>query len=848
MWPVIRMLPLLALPVVAVAAPAPAQTATAASGWTLGNIRVQGLVRQTAISVTEQLPFAPGQTIDDEQIAQAIKSLYASENYDDIQAEREGNTLVFKVVERPRIGRISYKGNRQIPSDLLTKGLNNVGLKEGEPLKRAALQGVINELESQYAQQGRYDAKVEVIQTPRPGNQVDLEFRLVEGSPAKVAEVRIIGNSVFKSKQIEQAFDVKSSSWRTLLNRKDTYSREKLVSSLENLRTMYLNRGYINFAINNSQVNLSEDKKRVFVEVNVSEGEVYKFGKVNFIGEPLYGDSELRKLVTIKPGTTYAQSRVTNTTDLLKRKYGNNGYYFANLQVIPEVDEKTRTINLTYLINPGKPVYVRRINFSGNQKTEDQVLRREMRQLEGALASSERLDLSKLRLERTGYFKTVALETVPVPNSPDQVDVNVRVEEQPSGSTTLAVGYSQAGGITFQAGLSQTNFLGTGNSVNIDLSRSQTLDNYNISFLNPYFTVDGISRGYNLYYRKTKINEGAVPQKYTTDSYGGAITFGYPLNENSSISATLSADNTTVNSGTYFSQYARDYLVKNGGEVISQTPYYLDTQNNFVPGDSIVANPDGTYAYYRDATGKIVASNTTGATAYPATRQSLSSYRGDFTTYNLNLAWGYSTLNRPIFATRGQSHRMGLEIALPGSDIEYQRLTYDGQFLKPLNDRYGMRFYTRLGYGRDLPFYKNFYAGGTGSVRGYRTATIGPRSLPYFEADRGLTLANYPSDPTFLEAVGGNALIQGGAELYFPLPGSASTQQIRPVIFAEGAQVFNTDSADFGYSANNFRYSVGVGFTWLTALGPLSLSYAVPLKTTIYDEEQRVQFEIGRVF
>jgi outer membrane protein insertion porin family len=571
----------------------------------------------------------------------------------------------------------------------------------------------------------------------------------------------------------------------------------------------------------------------------VDEGEQFKFGQTKYLGDALYKTEELQALQIFKEGEIYSQEKVNAVKQLLQRKYGNAGYYYAEVNIVPQINNETKLVDLNYYINPGQQVTVRRINFTGNTKTADEVLRREMRQMEGALASNEKIDLSKVRLERTGFFKTVDIKPARIPGAPDQVDLNVAVEEQHSGTSTLAVGFSQSGGVTFQAGLSQTNFLGTGNSVSIDLSRSETQDYYNLSVMDPYFTIDGVRRGYNLYYRKTKLDDDYNVNNYVTDSLGGGINFGYPIDENQSVSLGLTVDQTDVTTGPYVSTYVADYLERNGGK---------ETRS----GEYCPQNP------IRDANGQITGYEPC-TTPIPYGQE----FKGEFFTYNLNLGWSYNTLNRPMFPTRGMSHRVNGEIALPGSDVEYQKLTYDAQAFFPLGKDFVLRGYGKLGYGNDLPFYKNFYAGGFGSVRGFENSTLGPKYPGVYFSDTG---QNDPSP----EEVGGNALVQFGTELVLPVPFKGDwARQVRPVIFAEGAQVFDTQcdvssenifvngasvngkqycKDNFGFDADNMRYSVGAGFTWITMIGPLSLSYAYPLNKKDGDETKNIQFEIGRTF
>ncbi|WP_423753302.1 outer membrane protein assembly factor BamA [Acinetobacter beijerinckii] len=786
------------------------------------------------------LPINSGDRVSDPMIAEAIRTLYASGLFDDIKAFKENDILVFKVIERPIISKLEFKGNKLIPKEALEQGLKKMGIAEGEVFKKSALQIIETELEQQYTQQGRYDADVTVETVARPNNRVELKLNFNEGTAAKVFDINIIGNTVFSDSDIKQAFAVKESGWASIVTRNDRYAREKMAASLEALRALYLNKGYINFNIINSQLNISEDKKNIFIEVSVDEGSQFKFGETKFLGDALYKPEELQALKLYKDGETYSQEKVNAVKQLLLRKYGNAGYYYAEVNVVPQINNQTGIVDLNYYINPGQQVTVRRINFTGNNKTADEVLRREMRQMEGALASNEKIDLSKVRLERTGFFKTVDVKPVRVPNSPDQVDLNVNVEEQHSGTTTLAVGYSQNGGITFQAGLSQTNFMGTGNRVAIDLSRSQTQDYYNLSVTDPYFTIDGVSRGYNVYYRKTKLNKDYNVNNYVTDSLGGSLSFGYPIDENQSLSASVGIDKTKVRTGPNVSTYIRDYLLANGGKATGTSTY--------CPPENWDKDDDNNY------TGKCKPG---GERVYD------SAFEGDFLTYTLNLGWSYNTLNRPIFPTSGMSHRVGLEVGLPGSDVDYQKLTYDAQAFKSLPKGFVLRGYGKLGYGNDLPFYKNFYAGGYGSVRGYKNYTLGPKYPSVIFQETG------KNDPK-PEEVGGNALVQFGTELAIPLPFKGDwTRQVRPVVFAEGAQVFDTqcdvpkgdllvdgNSVDikqyckdnYKFDFGNMRYSVGVGFTWITMIGPLSLSYAFPLNDKKGDYTQSIQFEIGRTF
>ncbi len=774
-----------------------------AAEFVVTDIGFNGLQRLTPDSLYPVLPITVGDTVNDSSLAASIKALYATENFADIQSRVDGGNLRFDVIERPTIAEVNFEGNKLIPKEGLEQGLDNAGLSVGNVLKQSTLQGVANELQQQYISQGYYNSDIEVDQTLLDGNRVKLDVRFIEGKPAKVVDINVIGNKHFSDEEIKDVFAVKESSWTRLLSKSDRYAQEKLAASLENLKALYQNDGYVRFAVDNAVLNISEDKRSVFIEISLSEGEQYQFGDVNFLGKPTFENDELKELVTFAPEEKYSQAKLDDTTAALKRRYGNEGYYLAQIRPVPRINDDTKVVDVDYYIDPARPIYVRRINFTGNIKTQDEVLRREMRQLEGSLASSEKIQLSRTRLMRTGFFKTVNVDVKPVPNQPDQVDVNYTVEEQPSGSSTIAAGYSQSGGVTFQLDLTQNNFMGTGNRVKAALSRSETRDSYSLGYTDPYFTENGVSQGVSAYYRKTKYDDDNV-SNYVTDSYGATLNYSYPVDETKRVSAGLNVDNTEVRGGRYLGVSNVQEILDDGG-----------TQSD---------------------------SDTLG----------VSSFKNDYQTYNLLLGWDYSTLDRPVFPTKGMSHTVDATIGL--GDANYQKLVYRGNVYYPLYKDFIARGYTKLGYGNDLPFYENFYAGGYGSVRGYESSTLGPKSQVYYDA------VNDPSNQTFLgEEVGGNALVTFGSELILPMPFKGDwADQVRPVLFAEGGQVFDTsDKEDRTFNDsdvplltqdNDFRFSAGAGVTWYTPIGPISLSYAVPFGDKEGDETEKVQFQIGNTF
>lgn len=752
--------------------------AVCTAGWaaetdsfTIRDIRLEGLMRLSPASIYALLPVSGGDLATEDRVAEAIRSLFKSGNFEDVSAEREGDTLVFRLTERPAIAEIKLEGNKAIDTDTLMEGLRKAKLTEGEVYQRSTLEHIKGELERQYLGQGRYDASIRVESTPKPRNRVALLIKIEEGTPARIKAINFVGNKAFSDEELSEVFQLKSSHFTSFYKGDDKYSVERLNGDLESLRSWYLDRGYLNFAITSHQVTLSPDKRKVFLDVNLSEGEKYTFGEARLQGELPVDEAALKKLLLIAPGTTFSQQLVTATVKLLTSRLGNEGYLFADVNPVPDIDEAARKVSLNFYVNPGKPTYVRRISFQGNQKTDDNVLRREMRQFEGALAATDKLDLSKLRLQRLGFFKEVAIETPRVPNTNDQVDVNVRVEEQPSGTLSASLGYSGGAGFIFTFSVSQNNFLGTGNKVAVNLNRADTSDAYNLSFVDPYFTLDGISRGYNLYYRKTKLDNQNV-STYVTDSKGGNISFSYPIDETRSISLAVGADLTDITTGSLAAGLVNDFVKEYGNSI---------------------------------------------------------------STYTSTLAWSQNTLNRGVFADKGASQRIGLDLALPGSDVDYLKLSYSGQLFVPLTDDLTLRFRTDLGYGHNLPFYKNFFVGGYGSVRGYRDNRLGPRS------------ATGPTDPD-PEYVGGNIMVENGVELIVPTPFARDNRQLRTVLFVDSGMAYHTELPGYDFDLGEMRYTAGVSLAWLTAIGPLTFSLSRPLNKEPGDETQAFQFTIGQPF
>lgn len=801
-----KMSQLIAVPAFAAIMAVSAQAADAV----VTDVQFVGLQRLTPESLYPLLTTNVGETATDQDLANSIQALYATGDFANIQAKNENGRLTYYVVERPIVAEVNFEGNKLIPKEGLEEGLKYAGISVGRVLKQSTVQNVANELQQQYIGQGYYNSDIEVDQQLLDGNRVKLTVRFIEGKAAKVVDINVIGNKHFSDEDIKDVFAVKETSWTRLLSKSDRYAKEKLAASLENLKSMYMNEGFVNFSVDNAILNINDSKDKVFIEVSVTEGEQYKFGETNFLGNPNYDKQQLAQSISFKPGEQFSQAKLEASTSALKNQYGDDGYYFAQVRPVPRINDESKTVDIDYFIDPARPVYVRRINFTGNTKTEDEVLRREMRQLEGALASSEKIQNSRVRLMRTGFFKAVNVDVKPVPNTPDQVDVNISVEEQPSGSSTIAAGYSQSGGVTFQLDFSQRNFMGTGNRVNAALARSQTRDSYSLGFTDPYFTENGVSQGISGYYRKTKLDDRNVSE-YVLDSYGANLNYSYPIDETKRISAGFNYDNTEVKGGRYLG-------LSNAYDLLKE---------------------DGTYDK----------------------ENSSYQFNNDYNTYNLELGWEYNTLDRPVFPTKGMSHTVNATLGF--GDQTYQKLIYRGNYYYPLAKDFVARGYAKLGYGNDLPFYENFYAGGYGSVRGYESSSLGPISPSFSNLDD-------ENQYKFYEEVGGNALATVGAELILPMPFKGDwADQVRPVLFVEGGQVFDTtdkedkvvkfdkNTGKFTETAdgtplltqdNDFRYSAGAGITWFTPIGPISLSYAKPFGDKEGDKTEEVQFQIGSTF
>jgi outer membrane protein insertion porin family len=840
-----------------------------AETFIISDIRVEGLQRISAGSVFAALPVGVGDMIDEPAIGAAARSLFATGNFDDIRIGRDGNVLVVIVAERPSISEINIEGNKAIETEALLDGLKGAGLAVGQVFQRSTLEGMQLELQRQYVQQGRYDANIETEVLPEPRNRVTINIDVDEGTVASIKHINVVGNKVYSDEELADLFELHTTGLLSFFTSDDKYSKEKLTGDLETLTSFYMDRGYLQFRIDSTQVSVTPSKEEVFITANITEGEIFNISAVDLSGDLVLPEEDLRRFLLVSEGQVFSQELVTATEEYLTRRLGNEGYSFAKVTGIPEVDEENNSVVMKFFVDPGKRTYVRRISFKGNMKTADDVLRREMRQMESAPASSAAIEQSRVRLERLGYFSRATVDTPEVPGHDDLIDVNFEVEEQSSGSIGASFGYAQDAGLILGLNLQQDNFMGTGKRIGIGLNSSQYQDVYNFSYTNPYFTEDGVSRGFNIFYRSTDLEEVNVAS-YTTDTLGGAINFGYPIKETQRLGFSFGVANTEISVGQYAVQE------------ISASPRPVNGVDNW-------------FNYTRD-TGELEELQPLpppeGSWVEPASGPGFLDENGDeFLNYTITTSWSQSTLNRGRMATRGAAQSVSLEVAVPASDLEFFKLVYQGEIYYPvplLPSSWTLRLRTELGYGdgygdtTELPFYEHFFGGGFGSVRGFRSNTLGPRSTPaeIYSIQQPLTAIDengnpvyggpdgsqfgYVRDPStgkFIanttgggdDPFGGNILVEGGAELLFPMPFIKDTSKLRSAFFFDIGNVFSTTCSSsqvncYDIDLNELRYSVGVGVTWISGFGPLSFSLAKPINSNDFDREEVFQFTLGRGF
>ena len=778
------------------------------------DIRIIGLQRVSIGSIFTAIPVSVGDKMSQAKVREISKALFATAQFNDIQIAKDGNALIISLLERPSISSIELEGNKALKSEDLLKGLEGAGIAEGQVYKRSTLNGMKSELVRQYSSQGRYGASVNIETEDRPRNTLALKIIIDEGKSAKIKKVNIIGNKLFTDEELMTGFELQEGKWYTFLSNKDKYSKEKLEGDIENLESFYLDRGYLKFSIESSQVSVSKNKEDVFITLSISEGEQYKIDDVSVIGDMPLDEALYNPIVNSQKNKIYSQAQITQIEEYFVNLLGNEGYTFAEVSGNPEINQENKTVSLLFLVQPGNRTYARKILFSGNYLTNDEVLRREMRQFEGAWASDNLIEGSKVRLERLGFFKEVNVETIPVPGTEDQVDIEFTVEEESTSSIGGSIGYSDFG-MNIGLNLSDNNYLGSGNRFIFGINKSIYQESYNVSFFDPYFTMDGVSRGYSIYFRETDYGEYNIAN-YLTNSQGLGVQFGYPISDTQRIGLNVNFDNTDIDSGSLPSREISDFLSSEGNV---------------------------------------------------------------FDVLKAQAVWSRVTLNRGMFPTYGSSTDVMLQVTVPGSDLTYYKTNLRQKFYRPLGfSNLVFGFDGELGYigaygdTEKTPFFENFYSGGPRSIRGFESNTLGPRVTPspcydfdpvteecplIVDSDFDGIPDSIAQNPYLYQQrrdpIGGNLLIEGSLQLIFKLPMIEDQRSMRSAFFLDFGNVFSTDCQDyqincFEPSVDELRYSIGVGVTWITGFGPMSFSFSQPFNDGIYDRTEEFQFTIGTVF
>ena len=782
----------------------------------VSDIRIIGLQRVSTGSIFNVIPISVGDRIDIRKSNDIVRYLFSTEQFDDIQIGKDGNTLIITVVERPSISLIEISGNKALKTEQLLESLDGVGIKEGEVYKRSTLEKVKSELVRSYASNGRYGADVEINEIFKPRNRLEISIEVDEGNSAKIKKIAIIGNETFTDDELLDSFELSEGSFFSFLSSNNQYSREKLVGDLETLESYYRDRGYLKFSIESSQISLSRDKKSIFITYNVNEGEKYTINDVDVIGEIPFEEEVYIEIVNSLKDQTYSQAQITSIEEFFVNVLGNRGYAFAEVKGDTEITDDSNEVKLIFTVIPGNKTYTRKILFTGNDVTQDHVLRREMRQFEGAWTSDNSIEAGKVRLERLGYFKEVNVETIPVVGTEDQIDIVYSVDEETTGSVGGNIGYSDFG-LMLGFNLQEQNFLGSGNTVGIGINKNIYSEMYNLSFMNPYATKDGVSLGYNVYFRETDYGEFNVAN-YLTNSNGFGAQFGYPTSDITRLGFNVTYDKTDIDVGTLPALEIYDFV---------------------------------------SAEGNI------------------------FETLSVQFSWQRVTLNRGLFPTAGSSTVISLSTTVPGSDLSYYRSSIRQRYYRPLSSNFVFGFSGELGYldaygdTEETPFFQNFYAGGPRSLRGFESNTLGPRSTdapcyefnyeektcpnlidtdgdgeldsPYINPYANST-SRYRDRP-----IGGNIKVEGSMQLIFKLPFIEDQRSLRSAFFFDFGNVFSDNCKDYQTNCykpalEDLRYSYGVGVTWITGFGPLSLAISKPTNAGPQERTEEFQFTVGNVF
>ena len=781
----------------------------------VSDIRIIGLQRVSTGSIFNVIPISVGDKIDMRKSSDITRSLFSTEQFDDIQIAKDGNTLIISVIERPSISAIDISGNKALKTEQLIESLDGVGVKEGEVYKRSTLEQVKSELVRSYASNGRYGAGVEIEEIVKPRNRLEIKIIVDEGKSAKIQKINIIGNEIFNNEELLEGFELSEGSFFSFLNNDNAYSREKLKGDIESLESFYRDRGYLKFSIESSQISLSKDMKKIFINFNIFEGNKYTISDAEVVGDIPLEEEIYSQIINSLKDQTYSQAQITSIEEFFTNLMGNRGYAFAEVSGNPEIDEDDNEVKIIFTVQPGKRTYTRKILFTGNNLTQDFVLRREMRQFEGAWSSNNSIEAGKVRLERLGYFKEVEVETVPVPNTDDQIDIIYSVEEETTGSVGGNVGYSDFG-LMLGFNLQEQNFLGSGNTVGIGINKNIYSESYNISFLDPYATKDAVSLGYNIYFRETDYGEYNVAN-YLSNSQGFGLQFGYPISDIQRINLGLTYDKTDIDIGSQPAREIWDFINAEGS--------VFETLNLQTSWQRITLNR-GMFPTNGSSTVLSLSSTIPG---------------GDIDYARLNIR---QKLYRPI----NQNLVFGFNIELG--------------------------YLSAFGDTEETPFFQNFYAGGPRSLRGFESNTLGPRSTeaPCYEfnysegtcpnlldsdGDGILDTPYYNpyanSEYNKRVSIGGNIKVEGSLQLIFKLPFIEDQRSMRSAFFFDFGNVFSDNCKAYQYncykpSIDDLRYSYGVGITWITGFGPMSFAISKPTNAGLYEETKEFQFTVGNVF
>ena len=814
----LRLFALVALAIQPLAASVHAQAPAQQESFTVGDIRVEGLQRISEGTVFNYLPVNIGDHLDGQRIGEAMRALYATGFFRDVELRRDGNTLLVVVIERPSIAKFEIKGNKDIKTEDLQKSLRNVGLANGKTFDRSVLDEVKQYLTDQYFSRGKYAVRVDTKITDLPGNKVDVIVDIKEGKRAKIEQINLVGNTKFKEKEVLQSFELHTPNWLSWYKQDDRYSRESLTGDLEKLRSYYMDRGYANFQIESTQVAIAPEKDDMYITVNVSEGDVFKVSEIKLAGTMVVPESQLRALLLIKPGDTFSRKAVTSSQELMSYRLGADGYAFAKIDPVPTPDNDKKTVSLTFFIEPGNRVYVRHINFNNVTAINDETLRREMRQLEGGWLSNSAIERSKERLQRLPYVEKVEFENKPVAGSADLVDVDFNVKEGLPGQFGGGIGYSESQKFSLNGNFVHSNFMGTGDRIALEVNAGKFSKSYVFSHTDPYTTVDGVARTSSISYRDIT-QFVAASSKFSTKQITGAVQWSYPITEYQYLQAGVSANkNTLVVSQNYSALQAVDWVRSNG-----KTFQRVLQDTN---GDGVVNSLDNPYTVFGT----------------------------DFYTYELTAGWNFDTRNRALFADRGFHVAVSGRFTVPLSTIRYYATNF--QFLQyvPVWRKWLLAFNATVDYASPLgsttalPPYLNYFAGGPDSVRGFRESRLGPRD--------NIGLGN---------PYGGNFRVVNRLELIFPVPDKWRSAA-RVSWFYDMGNVFQTGNkvpflgvdditpVNYHFNYANLKRSTGIAVQWLAPLGLFRFSYGIPLNpfpgntVRFNDETERFQFSIGQAF